>query len=59
MLYFLLPLGVTGALWLGYVLGKRLVQWLRALWQDWKARQVKPVEPTVSASASQSSISSH
>lgn len=59
VLYFLLPLGVTGALWLGYVLGRRLVQWLRVLWQDWKARQVKPVEPTVNASASQSSISSH
>ena len=36
VLYFLLPLGVTGALWLGYVLGKRLVQWLAGLWQDWQ-----------------------
>jgi hypothetical protein len=55
VLYFVLPLVVTAGLWLGYVLGRRLLHWLRELWQAYQLRRV-PVPTLTAESASHSSI---
>ena len=56
VLYFLLPLLVTGALLLGYALGKRLWVWLRELRQAFRLRHAQPEAVLVPESASHSSI---
>ncbi|HNK47355.1 MAG TPA: carboxypeptidase-like regulatory domain-containing protein [Pseudomonadota bacterium] len=51
VLYFVLPLAVTLLLWVGFVLGRRVVAWLRATWAARRLQQQSSTSKSTEAAA--------